>query len=119
MVKLLRKFLPWKEIGWTELGEVFYRYTLIKSRWFNLYLHELTAPEWHPHCHDHPWWFWTLILWNGYLEESDKHFDRRRAGSLLYRPAAFKHNIITPYGKSWSLVMTGPKQREWGFTDCN
>jgi hypothetical protein len=115
----LRKHLRHKELGWKPIGEVFYRYQLVKTRWFNIYLHQLTAPQRHSNCHDHPWWFVTLILWNGYVEETAGgvlHF--RHAGNVLYRPAKFKHNVITPWGTAWSLIITGPKSREWGFLKC-
>jgi hypothetical protein len=114
---LLNK-LPYKEIGWKELGEVFYRYTLLKTPWFNVYLHKLDAPNWHPVCHDHPWSFVTILLKGGYLEKCDEGTFHRKPGAMLYRPAEFKHNIITPYGTSWSLVITTKKKRQWGFLTC-
>jgi hypothetical protein len=116
--KLLRKYVPFKEIGWTNIGEKFTRYSLIKTRWGNLYLHQLNAPDWHPTCHSHPWSFITLLIKGGYLEQVGAKNFHRRVGTILYRPAEFAHNVITPYGTSWSLVVTSPKKREWGFTDC-
>jgi hypothetical protein len=122
MLALLCKILPYKEIGWKELGEVFYRFTLLKTPWGNLYLHRLDAPCWHPACHDHPWSFLTILLWNGYLErvgdQDEYKVYKRRPGSILYRPAEFSHSIITPYGTSWSLVFTTKKVRDWGFKSC-
>ena len=107
------------EIGWKEIGEEFTRYQLLKTPWFNIYLHRLFAPVWHPSCHDHPWSFVTFILWNGYLERvSSGEEVRRRAGSILYRPAEFSHNVITPYGTAWSLIVTSRKTRDWGFQPC-
>jgi hypothetical protein len=119
--KMLRRFLIHKEIGWVEIGEVFYRYQLLKTRWFNLYLHQLDAPAWHPvGCHDHPWWFVTVLLKGGYLEKqnSDADLKRRYPGQILYRPAEHAHDVITPYGRSWSLVLTGRKSHSWGFLKC-
>ncbi len=115
----LRKYFEHKEIGWTEIGEQFTRYQLFKSRFVNVYLHELWAPSWHPECHDHPWGFLAILLWRGYLERIGNKDYRRRPGSILLRSATFAHNVITPYGKSWSLIVTGPKSREWGFKPCD
>lgn len=115
---LLKKFIPFKEIGWEEIGEEFTRFQLVKTPWFNLYLHYLDAPNPHPQCHDHPWWFYTLILKNGYWESKGGHvWERREPGMFLYRPAEFRHNVMTE-GPAWSLVLTGPKVREWGLHDC-
>jgi len=120
--KLLRRFVPFKEIGWEDIGEKFTRYALIKNRWFALYLHQLDCLKWHPNCHDHPWSFCTLLIWPGYLEESGVGANYgirwRKPGTVLYRPAEFSHNVVTPEGQSWSLVLTGPKKREWGFKQC-
>ena len=129
----LRRFLPHKEIGWQEIGEVFYRYQLLKTDWLNVYLHQLDAPEWHPvGCHDHPWWFVTVLLKGGYLEKQSRTFfqdtpsfkmsvvtlKRRYPGQILYRPASHAHDVITPFGRSWSLVVTGRKAHKWGFLKC-
>jgi hypothetical protein len=115
----LRKYFEHKEIGWTEIGEQFTRYQIFKSRWINVYLHELWAPAWHPECHDHPWGFLAILLWRGYLERIGTKDYRRWPGSILVRSATFAHNVITPYGKSWSLILTGPRSRQWGFKPCD
>lgn len=114
----LRKHLKYKELGWEEIGEKFTRYALWRTRWFNVYLHELMAPKWDPKCHDHPWWFITVLLCGGYLEHSDGRKRRRLPGMILFRRASFSHRIITPYGKSWSLVITGKKSAKWGHHAC-
>jgi hypothetical protein len=117
--RLLRRVLPYKEIGWQDIGEVFYRYQIVKTRWFNVYLHQLDAPNWHPiGCHDHPWSFITVLLKGGYLERTGDEYHRRQVGEILYRPATWAHDVTTPYGRSWSLIFTGPKSRTWGFKSC-
>jgi len=110
--------LFYKDIGWEEIGEFFRRYPLFRCKWFKVFIHHLSAHNEHRQCHDHPWSFVTLILWRGYLEQvGDKRF-RRRAGSILYRPAEFAHNVTTPYGPSWSIVIVSKEKRDWGFLDC-
>lgn len=116
--RLLRRYLPHKEIGWREIGETFTRYAVLRTRWFNIYLHQLHAPNWHPECHDHPWGFVAILLRRGYLEQVGEKTYRRRSGSVLFRPATFLHNVITPYGTSWSLIFTTSKHRDWGFKPC-
>lgn len=116
--KFIRKHLRFKELGWQEIGEVFTRYAVLKTRWFNVYLHQLSAPSWHPECHDHPWSFVAVLLRRGYDEKVGGTVYRRRVGSILWRPATFAHNVITPYGTSWSLILTGPTSRKWGFRPC-
>ncbi len=120
MIRRLLALLPHKEIGWTEIGEEFTRYTLLKTPWFAVYLHRLFCPNIPPHCHDHPWPFVAILLKNGYQEQSagDEWWVTRRPGDVLYRPATWSHNIYTPAGVSWSVILRGPKQRDWGFHEC-
>lgn len=118
ITNFLRRHLRFKDIGWAEIGERFTRYALIKTRWFNVYLHQLYAPAWHPDCHDHPWSFVALLLWRGYDEKVGETVHRRRVGSVLWRQSTFSHNVITPYGTSWSLIITGAGGRAWGFKPC-
>lgn len=127
IVAWLRKHVQHKDIGWKEIGEQFTRFQLFKSKHFNIYLHRLSAPGWHPECHDHPWSFLAILLWRGYLErttymvtpETSGIKDTRKwPGQILWRPATFAHNVITPYGVSWSLILTGPVERKWGFLPC-
>lgn len=116
--RLLRRFVPFKDIGWTDIGERFTRFFLFRSKWFNVYLHQLYAPTWHPDCHDHPWSFLAVLLKGGYVERLNGRDHSRRPGSILWRPAETSHNVITPNGTSWSVIFTGPKKREWGFQQC-
>ena len=112
-------WFPHEDIGWKDIGETFIRYDLIKSRWFNLYLHRLIAETPHEQCHSHPWWFVTLILVGGYNEYTGSTgWVWRRPGSILYRPASWAHNVTTNENGMWSLVLTGPKRHEWGFATC-
>ena len=115
---ILRSLLPFRDIGWKEIGEEFTRFTLLGTPWLTVYLHRLNAPNWHPDCHDHPWTFLAILIRKGYLERINGKDFRRRPGSILYRPAETSHNVITPYGTSWSIIITGRKRREWGFQTC-
>lgn len=119
MEALLKKHFPHKEIGWAAIGEKFTRYQLVKTRWFNVYLHQLWAPKWHPKCHNHPWSFVTVLLKGGYMEQEGKCTRWRRPGTILYRSAKHTHNVITIGNVSWSLIFTGPKKHDWGFKPCH
>ena len=115
MTQLLRRLFPHKDIGWTDIGEDFTRFTLLRTRWCIIYLHRLDAPNPHPQCHDHPWSFVSVLLKGGYSEYAHGTWTWRRPGSILYRPAEWSHNVVTK-GVSWSLVITGPKRRPWDST---
>ncbi|VTT96535.1 Uncharacterized protein OS=Sphingobium yanoikuyae GN=CP98_03180 PE=4 SV=1 [Gemmataceae bacterium] len=76
--------------------------------------------------HDHPWPFTSLILAGGYFETTPAPGwangsgpVRRRwygPGSLIRRPAHWIHRVEIPAGRDcWTVVLTGPKERSWGF----
>jgi hypothetical protein len=117
MFSLLRRLLPHKDIGWKEIGETFTRFTVLATRFGTLYLHRFDAPNWHPHCHDHPWDFLAVILSGGYYEATSSATAWRGPGSVLRRRAEFAHNVLTR-GVCWSLVWVGPKRRAWGLVEC-
>ena|SRR5579864_2536917 len=112
--------IPRKEIGWAEIGEQFTRYQILKTRWFNIYVHRLVAPTAHKECHNHPWSFLTIILRGGYRETLDGvYWNTYGPGTILYRKAEQHHNVTTDPGVvSWSLLFTGPNRRIWGFVPC-
>lgn len=117
----LRTHVPFKEIGWEEIGEKFTRWMLVKfKRLPSIYVHKLDAPIRHPQCHDHPWHFWAFVVNGGYFEEMNGNTVWRAPGSLLYRPARSLHNTITKEGRpSWSIIIVSPVVRKWGFRHCD
>lgn len=91
------------------------------SRW-SLMLHRMHRPDPDLCCHDHPWWFLTLVLAGGYEEEVEwgdgwsRTLVRNRPGRVRYRPAVHRHRISRlPQGECWTLVIRGPRVRSWGF----
>jgi len=114
LISILKK----KEIGWKEIGEEFTRFVVLKTPWFQVLVHRLWCPRWHPRAHDHPWGFASLILWGGYWERvPGGEAVWRRPGSVLRRSAEFAHNVATDGSVCWSIVVTGPKRRDWQFVD--
>jgi hypothetical protein len=96
----------------------------------NLMLHKMVRPDGDPDPHDHPWDFWSLVVWGGYVEHvynmvakevhrEPRHFPwhvHRKLLALDFRDATHMHRVHTLFkGVSWTLVMTSGRQREWGF----
>lgn len=94
--------------------------------------------------HDHPWSFLSIILRGGYFEISETFegkkttlvrngfaFMRTEEGRLTiqwpknlsaYRPATYRHRVkLISFDETsqevpcWTLIVTGPHVREWGF----
>lgn len=122
------------------------RYTLLRLPFLRIRIHHIwTSDDW---ClHDHPWHFMSIILKGGYTEVTEgeeKMWFRNRwgpfwlpkeirikkyywPGSVLFRPATFKHRIELSQidignGHSvpipaWSLLFMIPTKRDWGVWD--
>ena len=67
--------------------------------------------------HDHPSFTLSLVLKGGYIEHLKGGVTRERgAGDVLWRSPWMLHRIeMKPGGESWSIFITGPRLREWGF----
>jgi hypothetical protein len=90
------------------------RYFLFQSDQCDIYLHELLKSDNHRHFHDHPWAFTTILLTGDYVEHTPDGAHRRARGSILHRAAVWRHWIELER-PVWTLVITGPHEREWGF----
>jgi hypothetical protein len=119
--RLLNRLFRFEAIS--RRGDVYlHRWTLIgPERGPKVMLHHFLRGDVDPEPHDHPWIFWTFILWGGYYEqtwtaEGKALLTWYGPGSLLRRPAAWAHRVVIPEGKeAWTLVLTGRKVRHWGF----
>jgi hypothetical protein len=109
---------PWSNVGDDRNGgPIFTRYKLLKCRWFGVYVHEFFRDDRERCLHDHPWWFVSIVLRGGYWEETASGYRWKRPGSVLVRRAKFAHRIDVDPARPlpWSLVIVGPKHRDWGF----
>ncbi len=101
---------------------------------FNVYLHNFMNSDEDRALHDHPWWNLSILLWGSYLEHIPKDHkkwtkDADRNETIktryplipIYREPEAIHRVElfkNPDGTErsvWTLFITGPKVREWGF----
>ena len=81
-----------------------------------VFLHLFHRGDAEDYPHDHPWPFWSLILWGGYYEHTATGKHWHGPGSLLRRPAEWQHRVeLHGKRKCVTLIWTGKKQRTWGF----
>lgn len=91
-----------------------------RNRFFNVYLHEFLRSDDDRALHDHPWWNCSLLLFGEYTEHTIaaggiNHRSIYRAGDLKFRRAGYAHRVELHAGSCWSLFITGPVVRGWGF----
>ena len=91
-------------------------YIIPHNRWFNIYLHNIRHSDDDHALHDHPWHNVSIILKGGYIEQSWNGEKEHTRGAVIFRKATRRHRLIIPDGgETWTLFITGPKIREWGF----
>jgi len=83
---------------------------------FNVYLHNFRGSDDDRALHDHPWDSLGIILKGEYLEHTPEGVNHKKAGSFSFRKGKDSHRIELIENKPvWTLFITGPKYREWGF----
>jgi hypothetical protein len=109
-------------------------YVIPRNRFFNIYLHKFLRDDDDRAMHDHPWASCSVILKGGYIEHQPDGARVRKTGRIYFRRATQAHRIELHRGywcswcrnvwhpdsrepslPAWSLFITGPKIREWGF----
>jgi hypothetical protein len=105
------------------------RWFIIKSNRFNIYLHNFHSSDEDRALHDHPWWSIGMILKGQYLEHMPQNhtmwvYQKNRDEKVVvrhkfepvYRAPHHIHRIELIDNKPvWTLFITGPKRRKWGF----
>jgi hypothetical protein len=87
-----------------------------RNSWFNIYLHHFQRSDDDRALHDHPWWNVSVLLHGEYLEWMRDGSSRlRMSPAVVFRSAEAAHRIELVTGPVWTLFITGPKVREWGF----
>ncbi|WP_457226787.1 hypothetical protein [Mycobacteroides abscessus] len=102
-------------------------YLIPRNPVLNIYLHQFLRSDDDRALHDHPWWFWSMVLLGHYYEHrADGRRIKRHAGSIAYRRAETRHRVELPTSNDpfsllsredscVILVITGPRVRVWGF----
>ncbi|MFT4129946.1 hypothetical protein [Labrys sp. (in: a-proteobacteria)] len=91
-----------------------------RNRWFNVYLHHFLRSDDDRALHDHPWWNLSILLRGEYTEHTiaDGGVNVRtvrKSGQFKFRGASSAHRIELHAGPCWTLFLTGPIVRKWGF----
>jgi hypothetical protein len=116
IVSLSARCAPDIEIGGSSNPYLRRWYLIPRNRFLNVYLHQFMRDDDDRALHDHPWWSLSWML-RGALTELTAHYAYEiRAGEWRLRSPHLAHRLIVPVpGNTWTLFITGPRTREWGF----
>lgn len=93
-------------------------YLIPRNKIFNVYLHRFNKSDEDRALHDHPWISlgWILGPDNGYDEVLKSGTRYRHAGSVTWRLPTTAHRVVLVSDVPvWTLFITGPVVRQWGF----
>lgn len=105
-------------------------YVIPRNPFFNVYFHNFRRSDDDCALHDHPWWNVSWLLNGDYQEEvpADRHEPQgerktleRWEGALVFRLATSPHRVLlwrsiaNQEWPVWTLFVTGPRFRKWGF----
>ena len=93
---------------------------LPRNPFLNIYLHKFLNDDDDRALHDHPWPSVSIMLRGAareVLAEQGKWTLSRdiKAGRVVWRSAMFRHRLVILTQPTWTLFITGPRIREWGF----
>ena len=106
----------WREnLGLTECAYVIrWRF---ETPWWSVRVHHWLGPDDDRAFHDHPWNFTTFVIKGGYVDRYPGGAEMITAPAIRRRAATHRHTVI-PYPEgAWTVVVTGPRLRSWGFWD--
>lgn len=95
-----------------------------RNKFIGLYFHKMIASDDTRALHDHPYLFnASWILRGAYTERGPNKLVWRKPGSWAFRWGASPHMLLLdidprkdyPLKPVWTLFLTGPRVREWGF----
>lgn len=121
MTRLATRRPPDLVVGDAEAPYLRRWWVIPRNRLFNIYLHEFRRSDDDRALHDHPWVWCSLLLRGRYIEHTIAAGGIHRArtlhaGSLRMHGPHFAHRIeLLPRTTCWTLFITGPRLRTWGF----
>lgn len=87
----------------------------LETKWGSIRLHHWLSHDDDRAFHDHPWDFVTFVVKGGYTDSGPNGDEHLRAPAIQHRSATHQHTVFPDDGGAWTIVVTGPRVRTWGF----
>lgn len=127
-MSLAKRIIAWASdrkpnmvIGGHERPYLFRWFLIPRNPVFNIYVHLFLRSDDDRALHDHPWANLSILLKGEYIEHQiaaggiNKR-TRRVAGDWHFRPSGrIAHRVEINKEPCWTLFITGPRYRKWGF----
>ncbi|MGY1490738.1 hypothetical protein ACW4YW_15130 [Methylobacillus pratensis] len=121
LMRIAESRMPDVVIGGRDDPYLLRWYVIPRNRFFNVYLHKFMRSDDDRALHDHPWMNMSILLQGRYTEHliqargiHERHV--REVGHCYLRLSGkIAHRVELTDGPCWTLFVTGPRYREWGF----
>ena len=124
-VTLRRRIIRWalaREPN-VVIGERYLKrwYFIPRNRFFNIYIHQFVGSDYARALHDHPWVSLSWCLQGKMLEVRGPGHPFSTSsrwvetGNWVFRRAKHAHRLVLYGSECWTLFITGPVIRKWGF----
>ena len=91
------------------------RWRLFHCPYFGIYLHKWFLPDPRETPHNHPWSFFSIILWGWYVEVGHIFKHKRRWLNIV--PRERFHAVTEVKPGTLSLMFVGRDTGTWGYLD--
>jgi hypothetical protein len=120
LIRLAHRRAPDFIVGGLDDPYLLRWWVIPRNRLCNVYLHRFLRSDDDRALHDHPWVNLSILLRGSYVEHTIRaggvHLATpRTAGDLKLRGPGHAHRIELVDGACWTLFLTGPRLRVWGF----
>lgn len=118
LLSLLNRWFSCEEInGANRCPTYLYRWRLLSTPWFKIYLHRFVGEDWSRDLHDHPKRFISIGLAGGYIEQTPGGYTIYRAPWIRSFPPEHTHRVslLRDGRECWTLVVVLGAVRSWGF----
>jgi hypothetical protein len=95
--------------------DIYCRRWYIETSIGSIRLHHWLKADDDRYFHDHPWSFITFVLKGGYTDITPEGNEYMSTRMIKFRKAIHRHTVKPDEGGCWTIVISGPKIRKWGF----
>jgi hypothetical protein len=121
LIRRVTRRAPDRIIGGRQRPYMRRWFVIPRNPFFNVYLHQFLRDDDDRALHDHPWMNCSILLRGCYAEHTilaggvhQRHV--LLPGDVHLRLSGrFAHRVELVDGPCWTLFITGPRYREWGF----
>lgn len=114
---ILQKYIQNRPPDFVVGEDYLKRWWLIpRNPFFNVYYHYFRVSDDDRKFHDHSYINMSFLLHGEYVEHMNTGKFQRSAGDIKIRLPKTLHRIEIPKnGECWTIFITGPRVRDWGF----